>query len=399
MLDSVEWGEFRLEDIFEWQTGISEINPLHLSDLYDKHSDLHPFYGQATKDNGIISFNQLTPKVLNNPYSKPTLLIHSNNQNIVYLETPFYLKDGHGATSVLQSEWLNRRSALYLIATISKNISQKFSYQNKATKIALKNTVIPLPIKNNQLALDFMENFVAELEARRNAELEAYLLATGLSDYILTEEEKAVLQVFRDSSTSESETDGKAKSSVFHKLEWREFRIGELFEINSYKKRFDANKIQILEFGNPYVVRTSLNNGIRGYINEDEQFLNEGNTISFGQDTATMFYQEKPYFTGDKIKILKSKSNKFNKLSALFFISTMGRAFNSFSWGGSSFSVEIIENQKIYIPNKNNQPDYTYMQTLISAVQKLVIKDVVQYADQKIATTQTIIGQNPAEKR
>ena len=47
------------------------------------------------------------------------------------------------------------------------------------------------------------------------------------------------------------------------------------------------------------------NNGQKGFINEDESFLNDGNTISFGQDTATMYYQEFPYFTGDKIKIVK----------------------------------------------------------------------------------------------
>ena len=51
---------------------------------------IHPFYGQATINHGIISYHQLTNKVLNNENGKPTILIHSNNQNIVYLETPFY---------------------------------------------------------------------------------------------------------------------------------------------------------------------------------------------------------------------------------------------------------------------------------------------------------------------
>lgn len=77
-----------------------------------------------------------------------------------------------------------------------------------------------------------------------------------------------------------------------NEVKWKKFKIGDLFEVNSYKKRFDANKVNILEEGHPYVVRTALNNGIRGYLKEDEEFLNEGNTISFGQDTATMFYQE-----------------------------------------------------------------------------------------------------------
>jgi hypothetical protein len=37
------------------------------------------------------------------------------------------------------------------------------------------------------------------------------------------------------------------------------------------------------------------------------------------------------------------------------------------------------------LPTKNKKPSYELMQTLISAIQKLVIKDVVLYVDEKIA--------------
>lgn len=89
-------------------------------------------------------------------------------------------------------------------------------------------------------------------------------------------------------------------------VKWGEFKLGDLFEVVSYKKCFDANKVAIIENrGHPYIVRQSTENGRKGNIDEPIKYLNPGNTISFGQDTATMFYQEKPYFTGDKIKILK----------------------------------------------------------------------------------------------
>lgn len=166
---------------------------------------------------------------------------------------------------------------------------------------------------------------------------------------------------------------GKVNTPFNNKLkevEWGEFKLGDLFEINSYKKRFDANKVEVLESGKfPYVVRMGTNNGQKGFINEDEQYLNEGNTISFGQDTATMFYQEKPYFTGDKIKILKPKSKKFNKRNAQFFILTMSKAFSSFSWGSSSFSVKIIGKQKIQLPIKNGEIDFEFMESYISEIE------------------------------
>lgn len=70
-----------------------------------------------------------------------------------------------------------------------------------------------------------MESFIAELEAQRIAELEAYLLAADLTDYSLTEEEeKALLEL----STH--------KTSLF--------RIGDLFErIKTNKLPYKANDL------------------------------------------------------------------------------------------------------------------------------------------------------------
>ena len=262
----------------------------------------------------------------------------------------------------------------FFATTMQKSMKLKFGYENKAGWEKVKNEKIQLPIKSGKINFDFMESFIAELEAQRIAELEAYLLVTGLKNYILTAEEKEALNDFE-----------------LGKLDFEDFKISEIFEINTPKKRFDANKVDILDSGHHYVVRTSLNNGIRGCINENLQFLNNGNTISFGQDTATMFYQDKPYFTGDKIKIVQSKENRLNRLNAQFFISTMGKSFSSFSWGSSSFSVKVIENQTVKLPTKNNKPDYTIMEIFISAIQKLVIKDVVLYADKKIVATKSIV--------
>lgn len=146
-LDTVAWGPFKIPEILDWQEKISEINPLHLDTLSISNEKKYPFYGQSTTNNGIIEYRHLKDEVLNNKSGKPTILIHSNNQNIVYLDTPFYLKDGHGATSVLQSKHLNKFTAQFLMGSIKKVISQKYSYNSKATKIELKNTEINLPIK------------------------------------------------------------------------------------------------------------------------------------------------------------------------------------------------------------------------------------------------------------
>lgn len=163
-------------------------------------------------------------------------------------------------------------------------------------------------------------------------------------------------------------------------VKWGKFKVGDLFEILSYKKRFDANKVHITKTGHPYIVRTSVNNGLKGYLKENEAYLNEGNTISFGQDTATMFYQEKPYFTGDKIKILKPKNKNFNKLNAMFFIAEMSKAFSTFSWGNSSFSITAISEQQFRLPVTNeNEIDFSFMETFIRELEEERIRELAAY--------------------
>ena len=265
------------------------------------------------------------------------------------------------------------KAIAYMIITASRIVTaNKYDYGTKFNREAMNATKITLPTHNGAIDFAFMETFIAELEAQRIAELEAYLAVTGLKNYNLTKEEEKTL-------------------NSLDKVQWKDFSIGDLFEIKTSKRRFDANKIQLSEEGHPYVVRTASNNGIKGFLKENEEYLNEGNTISFGQDTATMFYQKQPYFTGDKVKVLQCKYTQFSKLNAIFIIPTLERAFSSFSWGSSSFNVKVIEETKITLPTKNGTPDYDFMNTYIKAIHKVVIKEVVHYAEKKIQATKEVV--------
>nr|WP_257569788.1 restriction endonuclease subunit S [Helicobacter pylori] len=305
---------------------------------------------------------------------------------------------------------INHKIGLFL-STLFFDYPKKFGYENMCSWAKIKNDKVILPLKPtaNAQTLDgidfnFMEKFIAELEQCRLAELEqcrlaeleAYLKATGLSNTALSSDEENALNVFNNS--------GGGGGNTPCGLRWQSFRLGDLFEVLPYKKRFDANKVNIYASKTkdtyPYVVRTSLNNGIRGYLKENTNFLNAGNTISFGQDTATMFYQEKPYFTGDKIKILRCKNPNFNKINALFFITSLTKAFRNFSWGSASFSVSIIENQNISLPtNQHGEIDFHFMHTFINALMKQTIQGVVQYSSAKIQATKEAISQEvPTQK-
>lgn len=141
-----------------------------------------------------------------------------------------------------------------------------------------------------------------------------------------------------------------------------EFPMEDIFEIYSPKKRFNANSVV---FGGkyPYIARGSSNNGIRGYITEDEKYLSPKNTLTFGQDTATVFYQPSAYFTGDKIKVMSLKCYALNGRLGRYLIVVITKAFSSFSWGQSSFSEKIIRKTRIALP-VIEVPDEKYQYTV-----------------------------------
>lgn len=339
---------------------------LSKENLSNKYS--FPAYSSESTNNGIVGYTD-DPEFICDDKTPVYVTFGDHTRTMNIARKSFSVLDN---VKVLLPTYYSDKVLLFIFAVWRKHIPN-LGYA-RHWKIANK-CVLELPTKNNSLDTDFIENFVAELEARHIAELEAYLFVTGLNDYNL--------------STIEHQT---LTNYVSGKIELKEHNIFELFKIESYKKRFDANKVTVKDNGKfPYVVRMSTNNGQKGFIDENKEYLNEGNTISFGQDTATMFYQEKPYFTGDKIKILKPIHNKFGKENALFFITAMSKSFSNFSWGSSSFNVKIIENQKIILPIKQGEIDFETIEILISAIKKLVIKDVVNYSNTKVEETKKFI--------
>ncbi len=136
-------------------------------------------------------------------------------------------------------------------------------------------------------------------------------------------------------------------SSQLNAIKWGEFKLGDLFEVLSSKKIYHANTIKIhdtqIENSYPYVVRAATNNGIKGFIVDDTTFANEKNTLSFAQDTFTVFYQKQPYFTGNKVKILKPKF-AFKSPKVLHFISAILQfILKPLTWGLGSTTESIAE--------------------------------------------------------
>lgn len=119
-------------------------------------------------------------------------------------------------------------------------------------------------------------------------------------------------------------------------VKWGEYTINSLFNVCSSKKIFHANNVTVyqnhIDNSLPYVVRKTTNNGIAGYLIKDEKYANNGRTLSFAQDTFSVFYQQDRYFTGNKVKILEPKLNLSEK-SLRFIATCIQQALFGKTWG------------------------------------------------------------------
>lgn len=250
---------------------------------------------------------------------------------------------------------------LFFVAAINKLQIFFEEYLTNATdKLPALKIMLPIDDKGN-IDYEYMHDYIKKIKDSCLGEYNEILKVTGLETNNLTLSEEDALKKFRQG-----------------KIVFEKFKIEELFNVKSSKKKFNANSIK-LDGGYPYVARSSNNNGIRGYTRQELKYLNDGKTISFGQDTATIFYQDRPYFTGDKIKIMSYLERELNMELACFLIATMRKAFKNFTWGQTSFDENVLNKVEIEMPTLGGKKiDYDFIKNFISAQEKLSIKGIHQ---------------------
>jgi hypothetical protein len=370
-LQKVEWGDFYLGDLFE-------INPTNYYRLKNREiiseNGKIPLISNSSTENGIMGFSNLAPLNKGNSITCSDTTIGADT--MFYQENDF-IGYSHIQHLVPKFKPFNKAIASIIISACRVSTSKQYDYGNKFNRVAMNNTKIQLPIKKGKIDYEFMESFIAELEAQRIAELEAYLLASGLKDYNLTNEEQKVLEDFENG-----------------KFCWEEFSLGNLFDINPTKYYKLKNEQIISKNGDvPLISNSSTDNGVMGFSNLTP--LNLGNTITCSDTTLgadTMFFQENDFIGYSHIQSLVPKFEEFNKLIASFIITSSRIATLKQYDYGNKFNRDAMNKTKINLPSQTDKPNYELIETFITAIQKLVIKEVVLYADRKIEATKSVIN-------
>lgn len=286
----------------------------------------------------------------------------------VTLPAVSYQPKEFGASQVItaKADWLNAPIGNFIVVAISKLMYQ-FSYNRKPGLQIYKDMSIKLPAKNDEIDFEFMESFMKELEHEKIKKIEAYLAENNLEDCTLTAEEEKALADYEDGN-----------------IEWKDEKVVELFEVKNSRNILSRDVVEG-SGDTPYLCASADNNAVSSYISHDPELIEEGNSIFIGGKTFVVTYQEKDFYSNDSHNLvlsLKSSANR-NKLNQLFLVTLVNRGLNhKYSWG-DSISNKKIQSDIISIPTKNNLPNYELMKLLVSAVQKLITKDLILYIKKK----------------
>jgi hypothetical protein len=357
-LNNVEWGEYRIGNLFEIGTG-------SLVDIKLANKGETPRVSVQTKDNGILGY--FDESIENARYFENFISV--NFFGISYYHPYRASVEMKVHTLKLNNRDFIKSEGIFISAMINRRFDGLFSYGSQISSSKLKNDdfKIQLPTKNNQIDFDFMESFIVELEAERIADLEAYLSATGLKNYILTDEEQQALNDYEN-------------------IKFEEFNVVDIFNVknsgNILSRDIVENSGEI-----PYLCASAEKNAVSSYISYDETYLDQGNCIFIGGKTFVVTYQENDFYSNDSHNLVLHLKNeaKRTKLNQLYLATCINNSLgHKYSWG-DSISNRKIQTDKVSLPAQKLQPSYAKMETFISAIQKLVIKDLVLYADKKIA--------------
>lgn len=374
-MDKVEWGEFKLGDLLTFKA----IKQAKSQKAIPTDNSINgvPYIIQSTTNNMFVRNVNKQWLIDNNevPVSGNRIVLG------VTLPAVSYQPEEFGASQVITatSEWLNNKNGIFIATAISKLMYQ-FSYNNKPGLQIYKDMHIKLPTKNGSLDIEFMDNFISALEAERISNLEAFLIDANLKEFELTSEEEKAL-------------------SNYDCFEWHEFKLEDLFErVKTKKLPFKADELPKQVTGNytlPCLTSSFKNQGLNYFapINE-ATILKNVISIPSNSDVYRAYFQPNEFTVLSDAYALRwiYKDTKLSPKQYLFVVQCINKVTDLpiYSYKNKLGGWNVVKNKHIQLPIKNGKPDYNTMEKFISAIQKLAIKDVVLYTENKLQETNEI---------
>ena len=279
------------------------------------------------------------------------------------------LQDSYAIT--FKERELTKREALYFIAALEKVIRKYFDWSNKAGWNKIKDLYISVPIDKlgnidfafiEERVRELEEERVRELEEERVRELEAYLKAAGFADCTLTSDERESLNNLQGGVIRNKRVKIK---DLFNIATGRDIIIG----------RTNSGNI-------PLISHQHDNNGISKRIDKinDRRVFNHKSTIALadrGVFLATT--QAENFHIGTRVKAVTFLEGEKSENVRLYFTTAINKLQILFTEYLTN-ATDSLPDLHISLPvNDNDEIDYAFMETYISAIKKQTIARLIEF--------------------
>jgi len=160
------------------------------------------------------------------------------------------------------------------------------------------------------------------------------------------------------------------------------FKVDDIFSV----QRCVNLKSELCTPGNiHYVTRTALNNGVQNLCGNND-YINDGNCIIIGGESAVAFYQNEPFVTGNNITVLRNE--KMSELSGLYIVTILNKftplysyskAWNTKRVRDTIISLPVIESSDPHHVYTPSDIDWAYMEDHIRRLEEDHIRRLEEY--------------------
>ena len=314
-----------------------------------------PYVGATDRNNGVIDYLE-ADKAKIQPGNCVTFIRDGQGSvgSSVYRATPCIATVN---TSSGYAKWLNQDTGLF-VSTSSNQVREKYSfgYKRKETRLLAERVMLPVT-DSGEPDYVYMAEYAQQMRDTMLAKYRAYV-----------EERIAEL--------------GEAvEIPALVEKEWKEFRIGELFEVSRPKARnkddYDLGDI-------PFVASGAMNNGVMKCCKtrEGEQ-LDAGNCITVSPVDGSSFYQPMDFLGrgGAGSSILMLRNDGLNLLRGEFMVRMIQQTCSKYSYGHMG-NKDSIKRERVMLPvTDSGEPDYAYMEQYAKNMMIRKYKQYLTFAD------------------
>ena len=336
----------------------------------------YPTFSSDSTNNGIVGYSNIQPSFVCDDNNPIFVIFGDHTRTFNVAQHSFNIMDN---VKVLKPKQQYTLSEILFITSSWKKGIKDIGYA-RHWKFA-KETKILLPMKNGKIDFDFMDSFIAELEAERIAELSAYLKVSGLDNYELSDEE---LKALRD----------------YDSMEWREYRIGSLFSrISTKKLPYKAKNLPteaLDDYELPCLTSSFRNQGLNYYVpREGATILKDVISIPSNSDVYRAYFQSREFTVLSDAYAIKwtDEDRNLSNYQYLFMVRAINKVTDLpiYSYKMKLGGWNVVKDKKILLPVIDDEIAFDFMEDYARAISKLAIKDVVQYTNERIETTKKVV--------